>query len=278
MFLGPAAGQLECPNGENYYPCMCSYVDGGFIVECHQVYIQDVAAIFQRTGPSRLKSFIYYPSALDLSFVTIPENLLNQHYVFGEIQLRCPHDYYCNYRIHPNAFESSKNFTRQLLFDRSFMYWFDFSFLEGFSALSSLSFASVYELQYANWTTMPSFQRPLTLNITNSYEVNWWTDFPNNLTLENLYISGNNIMDPTPILNWTLTTSSNTLRRLHMSYNRLLSIPWQVSSFTKLDTLKVDSQYSGMISPAVNFTAPVKLFDASGNRIAYINPGAFNGT
>ena len=283
-FMGQATGQ--CPNGENYLPCTCTY-DAGYVVECYQALIDDVVNIFKRTTAAKLKTFRFTLSELDPSSsknITIPSDLLNNHTVSYDIVLDCPvNKPYVE--IDPDAFRSSKNLTQQFKLEYCEFYQFDFQFVEGFEKLSILSFSSIQNFNLANWMNIPALPSLSQLDIYQSKGLNEWTALPQlhstGLTL--LRIDRCELLDDSMnyILNWTVENSNQTLKTLNLIGNNLTIIPSQIPSFTSLESLDIHYEQSSGIAKiptgALNFNSPVTNLIMSDDHIEIIEPGAFQG-
>ena len=291
------AGQQNCPNGENYFPCSCDYEDGGYVVVCNRTLVEDVAGVFKRNNPATLKTFRFILSSFESTSgapISLPANLLNEHQVHYDIFLYCS-SFSTKILIGPETFGWSKNFTEKFYVGYPYAYpsldgigcnfdGLDFHFLSGFNNLTSLSIYNSANLEKANWTTLPPLASLNTLSIYNSDGLNNWAIFPNTSQgLTNLYLQSSSIQnDPMDrILNWTLEHSTDTLKTLYIDNNHLTNIPRQIPNFKQLEYLNMDNQYPDDIatvpSGAFTFNAPVSNINCRGNGIAKIEPGAFQG-
>ena len=85
------------------------------------------------------------------------------------------------------------------------------------------------------------------------------------------------------ILNWALKSSAKTLELLDVSGNNLTKIPRQISSFKEIYNIMLDNQKTAISILPTNgsFLFPknhsILFISAAGNRIASIQPGAFQG-
>lgn len=285
ILTGPVKAQTNCPNGENYAPCVCYYANREYEVGCDQVLMEDVLSVFKRTTPSNMTTLTIYTSANDASIdaiITIPKDLLNEHQVHSEIRIYNPNSSYL-LQIDQEAFRSSRNFTTECYLGDSDLSRLDFKFLTGFDELSILTVGYASNAHLANWTSLPQLPNLKTLTIYDSTGLNDWTTFPPFIRdLENLKLFSNKIQSVAMdrILSWAVSHSASTLQSLLIDGNDLTSIPRQIPEFTSMIKLYMDGQKTGIPlipSGSIKLSVPDSYVYLSANKIAIIEPGAFQG-
>ena len=102
----------DCPKKQNYSPCICEKKDSDYRITCSQVPLEDVVRVFKRTTAVEFKSFELYLSPSDVN-KTIPADFLGNHSAHY-IALECPNNSSKPLSIDPQAFRSSKNYTKGL--------------------------------------------------------------------------------------------------------------------------------------------------------------------
>ena len=290
----PSKVQVSKNCSEFYQPCACFLEVGGTniprynSIRCENVSLATVSEIFHHiTANSSSNLFNVH---INLSWAdaneTIPKNLLGHHQARNLISLLGlygPNNSRSLLSIDPEAFYSSRNFTKMLSIKNFDLNRLNFNFLTGFHRLEILNFNETSNINLANWTFLPPLINLQELRIFNSTGLNEWTSFPN-LTkgLNGLILLDNNIRDKPMerILNWTERFSLSTLRGLNIGGNLVTKIPRQISSFSKLETVFFNGQKKGIsLIPkgSLNLSAPVFKFSAQGDGITKIESGAFQG-
>ena len=289
-----SAGQ-ECHDLNNLAPCNCStkmqhhidlqlYGKRSHILNCNRIPLANVSNILKRVPAREWPALDFHLSPSDAN-KSISADVLGNHTVVT-IHLTCPFPNY-SLQFNPNAFRSSNNSLLELFENQCDLGHFNFDFLFGFNQFRAISFNQTHQhLQLANRTGIPPNLDSLAiLNVARDFKQ--WTTFPNlSQGLKVLVFDKNDINDVEMdrFLNWTLKTSADTLQYLALNENNLTRIPRQLSNFKSLKSFSLSNQKSAISSIAkgsVIFSCEDYLgyrsLRLSGNRIASIQPGAFQG-
>ena len=285
----------KCPNNEDYSPCQCFVFKSYYSLTCDKVPLANVSNIFKRTTPV---NWIEFDLGLTISDFnkTIPANFLGNH-TAKFFRLYCPAavQQKQNFliKIHPNAFRTPKSVDIERYYSSSFeiegcdISQWNLNFFSGFHRFVALHIINASNFHLANWTSMPPLPYLSHLYIAKgAKDLNQWITFPNlSVGLQGLHIFDCEINDAAMdrILNWALKTSANTLESLDISGNNLAKVPHQMSSFKKIRSINLSKQKTTIPSLSANgsFAFPknhsISFISAAGNRIASIQPGAFQG-
>ena len=210
--------------------------------------------------------------------------MLGDHYVSDEIELECLIKEKQRFSINPEAFSSSRNFTKVLKLSFCDASNLSFSFLRGFVKLWAISFYSISNIHLANWTFFPHLVSLTDLEIIDSKGMDKWAHFPNSITkLKYFGIEGNELDDEAMnrILQWIVDSPSvDTLQNLNMERNNLTQIPHHLSSFNKLERILLGENPLNEIVRAgsFNFSYPIRELSLSSCGISGIEPEALEGS
>jgi len=191
-------------------------------------------------------------------------------------------------QIDPNAFRSTKSYTKEFYLDYIDCTLLDFNFLMGFDKLNILFFRNVWNIQFC-LPSLPSLPSLTVLRIDFCSGLDELRIFPV-LTngLRDFQVRGfeNDILeriftDETVdrILDWILLSSSDTLEELGIvNSTQVTRVPHQIPSFKALKKLWLHSNNISTIKKnSFNFTAPVSVLNIKENGIKEIEPNAFQG-
>lgn len=271
---------------EDYSPCRCYkfWILTG--IKCVDVDLPDVKMSFEKHNESDIANFLlHFPQSTDI----ISDLIGSQHRITETIDLACSKIGYYSQRqltIHPDAFRSSRNYTKYFKISYCNLSRLDFSFLAGFQHLKSLNIRSSVNVHKAHWDTMPQLPSlsQLTIQLCRIFE---WKIFPNLVTgLHYVNMISSDLSDETMdrVLDWLLRTSYGTLKDLHIIKNAMTLFPAKLSSFRELEQISLTNQVdysSGMplISKGsfVSRSSPLTI-DLRDCGIQNIEPGAFSGS
>lgn len=216
---------------------------------------------------------------------SIPGDLLGQSRVIDQIILRGPFQRTL-LTVDPEAFNSSK-ITLQYLYLLGFdMSELDFSFLEGFSKFYLLSFNDVTNLNLC-LPSLPFLPALTDLYFSTSSGLNKSSLQLNDTNLPGLkeFWAYNCNLDEEAIdklLLWILPSSAQTLKKLNIANNQLVTIPRQLAVFQSLEYIDVsfnrvnlDIQNNAFFVPGRGGIRPNIVLHYS--RVIHIESGAFQG-
>lgn len=254
-------------------------------IKCVNVNLLEVLSAFEDHSELEIESFLlHFPRTTD-----IPADLIGIHNrITKEIDLKCSKTGFYSLRqlkIHRYAFRSSRNYTRALKLAYCDLSTLDFSFLEEFTQLEILHITHSVSVHQADWSSLTRLPKFSTLYIE-SCRINGWTKFPKLASvLRKMSLFWDDIDDSTMdrILDWLLSTSSETLQELYITLNALTRFPVKISSFKNLRIACLTNQvgYSSGISflPSGSYVSSnsLKRLELRDCGIRYIQPGAFSG-
>jgi len=270
----------------------CSFIQGK--VKCEEIPVKEINLVFLRTAFPTLASVELSLQSYKISETLIPENLLGNKRV-SDIAIGYSSNSVVNQslslQVDPNAFQSTKTYTKSFTLSSVDCSLFDLSFLAGFDKITDLSFINVWEIQQC----LPSL--PPLKSLTSLYikDCNGMTkiseaDFPilvNGLKSVTLNRGEYNnyfywpSKDPVlhRIMNWLLVSSADTLGSLVIgNMTKLFKIPEQISLFKALTTLVVvHTNITTIDTGALSFSHPIYELELSNNKIEKIEPGAIQG-
>ena len=241
------------------------------------------------TTPAYFWTIYIYPNSKSDSFF-IPNDLFNQH-TFSYIYIL---EYqYPTYRIpkpllkiHPQAFQSTRDITKGIIIRQSDLGNMSFSFLEGFKELEILSIWDCYNCRFLNLPTLPKLSK---LFIIDCKGMNEEIEFPlpksNHYNIDTLCLPQNLLNDEAVgrILDWILSSQPHdTLRTLTLSENRMTRIPHQLKSFGNLEWIYLNHQMDntgfGILSDQdFSNTHHISEIYLKSSNITRIKAGFFNG-
>ena len=228
---------MYCPSQRDYSPCICS---ANSWIKCEKINLEEIRQTFEENGAGRNQAFVKIDDVkltMPPTNIAIPANLLANHYVKYNIELKCLEGRDQRIAIDLDAFSASRNFTQILAIIYCDFLEFNFLFLSGFNRLQRLSFVSITNLNLALWKTLPLLPRLNNLELIESQGLAQLTDFPNiNNGLKYLDLMGNEMGDVAidRILDCILHSSADTLVSLNLERNALTQIPRQLSNFKML--------------------------------------------
>ena len=240
------------------------------------------SGIFARNDDIPIESIELWVNPKNLE---IPANLLSRHFVTNEMHILCEDIGKQKIKIHPDAFRSSRNFTRFFRISWCDVRGLDFFFLKDFVYLEHLVLFLNAQVSSAEWLTLPTTTLSNLANFytTSSTGVEDWATFP--VLIQGIIymdISNNKISDLAVdrILQWILDSPSlKTLKKLCISQNALTEIPKKILLFESLQEIYLEFNpihgiiRSGSLKPF--FTNSKLHLEVTG--INKIEPGAFTG-
>ncbi len=148
--------------------------------------------------------------------------------------------------------------------------------------MNSLQFLSDANVQLPLKTLPSPLPSLVDLNFYGSRGLNDAVDFPPSLSQGLVQVNlGSCALDDngaTKMLDWLVSTSSKTLTTLLMKTNSVTNVPTQIPSMTALNYLELSSNRLTIIRTGeLRFTSPVAVVTLTANKIATIQPGAFQG-
>ena len=166
----------ECPNEEDYSPCICSSSSGDIVITCDEIPLNQVQIMFNQTSPADIYQLKLTVNSLDIS--GIPYSfLVNKRYSkcddmelpifknnftqlsgyrFERINIYCPtsNDQFL-LKVDQDAFRSSQNYTKWFQIHYCEMQRFDFTFMTGFDQLTSFSLRTSSNIHLGSWASFP---------------------------------------------------------------------------------------------------------------------------
>lgn len=250
-------------------------------VICENAAVAHIQEVFLRTSRTTFDTIRLNILPSDKE---IPEDILaNKRAINLNIVSETTEDFEV-VKIDPNAFRSTKNFTKTIE-----MYGFDCSqldltFLFGFDQLINLTLLSLTNIEYS-LPTLPPLPSLSFLDLTDVEgleEMEIYPDLVNGLKYAAFVPDeGSTWTDSTisNVLDWVLLSSADSLEHLTLENNELLTkIPKQIASFKALSNLNLRHCHITNIKPgALTFSVPVKTLILLDNWIKDIKPGAFQG-
>lgn len=285
MFVYAGGDASLTPNNPSFDYSPCKNSNGEVV--CSEVPFNEVQRVFRQTNLPALSSINLIARRYIDTF--IPEDVLvNKRTI--ELIIEYPIDSILNsskLQVHPNAFRSTKNFTKTFILDFIDCTLLDFDFLSGFMKLTTLTIANIINIEYC-LSTLPSLPSLITLNIQYSSVVNEIAHFPKLVNgLKKFSFYGNENFQKTILndetadrmMNWLLLSSAKTLEELTITENkRITKVPHQISSFPSLRKLWLSNNSISIIKTGeFTFSSPVSVLNIWGNGIKEIEPGAFQG-
>lgn len=186
-------------------------------------------------------------------------------------------------KVDANAFQSTKNYTKNVRFMNFKSSQLDLGFLSGFNQLTHLSFDGVFDI-LKGLSTLPLLPKLAELRLDHVRGLDDLMTFPTLLSngLKNfhlIYYDGKEADAlVSRMLDWILTYSAKTLEVLEIREIRITEIPSQVPSFTALRHLDLSSNsISTVKNGTLSFTVPVSHLEITKNKINSIEPAAFQG-
>jgi len=186
-------------------------------------------------------------------------------------------------QIDPNAFRSTKSYTKK--FELRFIdcTLLDLSFLSGFDNLTELWFFHTDSIQHC-LLSLPPLPKLARLEFFSCEGMNELHTFPSMINgLNKVLFDGENVTynDETVdrILDWLLLSSSETLEEMKMAYmNQVTRVPHKIASFKSLKKLELhNNKITTIKSGDLSFSVSVTYLDLRSNGINEIEPDAFQG-
>lgn len=278
LLFNTVSGQANCPNRENYQPCVCSrnLLNGNIILTCDSIPLTQVQDIFQRTKPFDWDQInLILPKEEN----SIPDNILVNHRATS-VDLQCASPELTIITVNPNAFQSSSSFLASVEIALCDLSQLDWSFLTGFQGFRQIQLTNSTGVDRIAWETLP-LDTLDSLWVRGTQGVNEWTNLPNLNGLVSLILNNVQLVDATAdrFVSWAFDSFSSTLKGMLLEFNQLTRIPTLVASFPNLNTFSVlQSDVTVVNEGALTLGAPsVVLVDLSGNSIERIQPDAFKG-
>lgn len=270
----------------DYSPCKYSNGD----VLCERVNIREIQRVLRRTSIPTLASIKIILKPYIVSETFNPEDVLGNKRAL-QVWLEYPSRSFMNLslslQVDPNAFRTTKTYTKTITFYKIDCSLLDLIFLSGFEKLTNLTFSNVNNIQLClpSLPLLPLLDR---LVISNSAGMNELRNFP---TLANglkmvIFIGTSEsthkiYTDETVnrIMNWLLLSSNNTLEEMTVQgMKRVTQVPRKIESFKALRKLwLIENNISTIKTGSFSFTVPVTLLNMDRNRISKIEQAAFEG-
>ncbi len=191
-------------------------------------------------------------------------------------------------QVDPNAFQSTKNYTKYFQMDTIECGLLDLKFLSGFDRLTKLTFTNIYDIQHC-LPSLPSLPSLTSLNISFCTGMNEIFGFPP-LTngLEEILFRGSekdpdrSFNDETVdrVMDWIVSSSSETLEEMKLvMMKKVTQVPRHLASFKALERFWLhNNNISKIKSGELSFSSSaVSLINLAGNELEEIEPGAFQG-
>lgn len=245
--------------------------------------MDEVKAVFNRTAPiDILYLYLYIRPSGDY----IPADLLGESTVSYQLELisNSINPNYPLLEVDPNAFRSSKD-TLML-----FQMWYldtslsDLSFLADFQKVSSLHFEWISNLGLSLPTIpyLPALRGLYIYHATGLNEISQAGD--------NTHLKGNGLVEffaessdldanvADQLLDWILPNSAESLKSAFIDNNRMNSIPPQLSSFQKLESIYIRNNKEDLTLQNNSFFVITKaIMDLSSSQVVSVESGAFQG-
>ena len=264
---------LALPCTEDYSPCTCVlYGDGTISVDCDKVPVGQIQAAFNRTTRKDLYRLDW---ALLVPDDPIPADILSGKRA-GLIRMESS---FGPLVIDRFALTSSGDYTTDLILDSFDLSRTDFSFLENFARLVTLSISSSSGIQ--TFGTLPPLPALKELSVFDCTGFESLQSVPGLkfAQLENLRLNSNQLSDSAVevILG---SVDSSALAHLSLNNNRLTRVPDRVPSMARLERIFL----SGNVLPSLSsgslaFQAQQKILEVylPSVSLSNIQVGAFEG-
>lgn len=236
-------------------------------------------SIFNRTATSDLYRLDWILPVAEKDAI-LPAGLLSDKRS-EIIRLACAWGSSTTLDIHPDAFRSSSDYTKQFIISDCDLAPVDFNFLAEFNGLSLFSIYSSQNIQCLE--SLPLLPQLKEFDIYDCSGFGQLNNFPTDAlpALEIFKLNSNQLDDRVVelILKTIATSSGGTLLSLSVNNNLLTRIPEQLSSFPKLAKFYIaNNNISLVTSGSLTFTAPnVDAIYMPSVSLATIEPGAFQG-
>lgn len=172
-------GQQICPD---LSPCNCVNSNGKFSVQCNDVTMEEVKAVFNRTIPPidifQLSLFIVPPSGDFVPADLLGQSRTDQLYFYGPLDSPYP-----LLSVDPNAFRSSINTLQYIYMLRLNASQLNFDFLVNFEQVNALEFNYITNLD-GSISTLPAMPTLRSLSFFFSTGLNEAFQSNNNATLK----------------------------------------------------------------------------------------------
>ena len=271
-----------------FSPCESEYIPSdGLTVYCDGVAAETIRAVFNKVKtPVYIDELVLTPKTKQPNVIS---NIIGSHTI-GTITLSCAIRKTTPLIVDKAAFTSSKLVTKTLNIDNCDLNQVDWSFLRGFSSLST------FYIQFSS-NVHTKFHTLPTLTLTNLKNVYWLSVMglngfssnslkfppspPNGLAdfqVRSSYDANDdafqNILEK-----WIVPTSRRTLTTLKLYENTLTKIPLAVSKLNALtNAWFFGNAITLNIKPGTfNLTNSVQLLGLAGAKITSIDPGVFSG-
>jgi len=284
-------GETSCDQ-EDYRPCLCTS-DGVWDLDdilckseiSSNVTTQDIKEVFDR-----ILSTIF--GKLDLSDLTdpqkeiwIPNNFISNK-VFTEIDITCILYQNFIYKIAPNAFKSSSEYTTRVQITACYLQPdFGLSFIEGFSKLTMLEIESAKDMGNVMSTFPIHLPSMINLKMTNCLGWNSMKTMPSAMedarNVLTFYLTGSfdmndNVMNM--MMEWVAQSFNSTLESLFLYSNNLTKIPEKTEYLVRLKTFDIrNNSFPWIASHSLRFNTEKMKMIISGCGIQDIEQGAFQG-
>jgi len=277
-----------------FYPCQsATSANKMFTVCCSNISGKRVKTAFERNKIYHIDQFIFHLEKNKDK--NIPANVIGNHSI-GKIAIYCPGKN-SPLRVDSEAFSLTKSVTDTLNISNCNLQYLNWSFLKGFSNLSSLYIVANSSNLHQRFYTLPtrtllklevfSLDSVLGLNGFNRTCLKFPAPPPKGLTdftIENCYDMGTAALQNL-LTKWVTPTSVETLIYLSLSNNSLTSIPAEVSKYQlgglkisgNLQPLTIQSRALNVIGtyPYFRFFEPSIIL--SDSKITSISPGGIQG-
>ena len=287
--LGQHLSKINCPNREDYSPCICPYKKDmeqeDILLWCPNIPPDDIKSTFKVTTPAIFKLIVISITPVGGISLEIPADVFVAHKVFQiSILFRLDNaDVYVKpyLKVNEDAFRSSRNITQEIIIISFDLHWLNFSFLTDFNKLNTLYIKDCDNFHLHNLPFLPALE---TINIIDCKNLSDWKNFPILINgLKRLELSGDWLSDGVidGILEWIIKSSNETLRKLELENNCLTRIPPTLKSFSRLVRILLDHQtepgFGHLGAFTFNNASAIIELGLMGTHIKSIAPGFFQG-
>ncbi len=235
LFVDSTAGISKAK--DPFYPCQSSTsTDGILSVLCNNITGKRVRTAFERSKIYRIDQFVF--KLENNKDQNIPANVIGNHSI-GKITIHCPGKN-SPLRVDSAAFSLTKLATKSLTISNCNLKYLDWSFLKGFSYLSSLNIVANSSNLHQRFYTLPTrtlakleifhLDSVLGLNGFNHTCRKFPAPPPKGLTelyINNCYDVGTDALQNL-LTKWVTRTSRRSLESLSLSNNSLTRVPSEV--------------------------------------------------
>jgi len=250
-------------------------------ITCSGIPVSKISEIFSKVSPVDFVLNVDLRPTEPNNIITIPDNILGSGKIARAFSIRCPSTA-SKLSVSRNAIYTSRDNTTQVTISNCDLSTLDLGFLTGFSVLKSLELFSSTNIQFPFKTLPNLFPNLIDLNFYGSRGLNEASVFPQTLSQGLVQVNlGSCSLDDIgtgKFLDWLVSSSSKTLTTLLMKTNYVTNIPTQIPLMTALKHFELSFNRLTIIRTGeLRFTSPVAVVTLTANKIATIQPGAFQG-